>query len=122
MARDRTPKGEDGFAHRSRTGAGWGLLRSSSKQGCEAHVLSPRWAGAALAPYSGVGTRSAASGDESKGPRCTSPQGPLPSREDLSTPRSCTAFRVSTLEDARRLPQQPPPTANPPHWAREGGR
>src|SRR5215211_2488189 len=62
MGPDRPPFGEDGIAHRSRTGARRRLLRTSAKQGCEAHVRSPRWASAALATYSGVGTRSAPCG------------------------------------------------------------
>jgi hypothetical protein len=60
------------------TGAGWRLLRPSSKQGCEAALCCPRRAG----------TRSASCGDESKGPGRASPQGPLPSREGLPAPRS----------------------------------
>ena len=60
-------------------------------------------------------------GTSSQGPRRVSPQGPLPSREGLPTPRSWAALRVPALEDARRLPQQPPPTAHPTHRAREGG-
>ena len=54
-----THKREDGFAHGRGRGERRGLLRSSCKQGGEAAFGSPRRAGAALAPYSGAGTRSA---------------------------------------------------------------